>query len=188
MDKGGNVMGLDRFFSFFTPSLAVYTLMAMVPQENAASAFELKSQAFKARESIPAKYTCMGKDVSPGLSWTGAPPNTRSYAIICDDPDAPMGTWVHWVYYDIPPSASSLPEGMSVDAKPPPGGTSGVNDFGKLGYGGPCPPSGTHRYFFKLYALDKVLGLVPRASKADLEKAMQGHILAKTELMGTFKK
>jgi Raf kinase inhibitor-like YbhB/YbcL family protein len=181
-------MGMDSLFSFFTPSLAVYTLMAMVPQGNAASAFELKSQAFKARESIPAKYTCQGKDISPGLSWTGAPQNTRSYALICDDPDAPMGTWVHWVYYDIPPSASSLPEGMSSDAKPSLGGTSGVNDFGKSGYGGPCPPSGTHRYFFKLYALDKVLGLGPKASKADLEKAMEGHILGKAELMGTFKK
>jgi Raf kinase inhibitor-like YbhB/YbcL family protein len=181
-------MGMDRLFFFFTPSLAVYTLIAMVPQGGTASAFELKSQVFKAQGAIPSKYTCQGKDISPVLSWTGAPQNTKSYALICDDPDAPMGTWVHWVYYDIPPSVNSLPEGVSSDAKPSPGGTHGKNDFGKLGYGGPCPPSGTHRYFFKIYALDKLLGLEPKMSKADLMKAMEGHILGKTELMGTYKK
>jgi Raf kinase inhibitor-like YbhB/YbcL family protein len=181
-------MGMDRLFFFFTPSLAVYTLIAMAPQSSTASAFELNSQAFKAQGPIPSKHTCQGKDISPILSWTGAPQGTKSFALICDDPDAPMGTWVHWVYYDIPPSTTSLPEGISSDAKPSPGGTHGVNDFGKLGYGGPCPPSGTHRYFFKLYALDKVLSLGPKMSKADLLKAMEGHILGKTELMGTYKK
>jgi hypothetical protein len=186
--KGGLIMGMNHMLCLFTPSLAVYTLIAMVPQGGTASAFELKSQVFKAEGAIPSKYTCQGNDISPPISWTGAPPNAGSYALICDDPDAPMGTWVHWVYYDIPPSVHSLPEGISSHAKPSPGGTHGRNSFGKLGYGGPCPPSGTHRYFFKLYALDKVLGLNSGISKENLLKAMEGHILGQTELMGTYKK
>jgi Raf kinase inhibitor-like YbhB/YbcL family protein len=182
------IMGIDRMLFFFPPSLAVCTLIALLPQGGQASAFDLKSHGFKAQGAIPSKYTCDGKDISPPLSWTGVPHGAKSFALICDDPDAPLKTWVHWVYFDIPPSENNLPEGISPDENPAPGGTHGMNSFGKLGYGGPCPPSGTHRYFFKLYALDTALGLDPGISKKELLKAMEGHILGQTELMGTYKK
>ncbi|HPR54846.1 MAG TPA: YbhB/YbcL family Raf kinase inhibitor-like protein [Deltaproteobacteria bacterium] len=152
------------------------------------AAFELKSTAFSAGGAIPADYTCQGKDISPPLTWTGAPANTRSLVLICDDPDAPMGTWVHWVYYDIPPQVSSLPPGMPRVEKPEQGGTHGKSSFKDFGYGGPCPPSGTHRYFFRLYALDTMLKLESGAVKKDVLKAMEGHVLGTAELMGTYKK
>jgi len=149
---------------------------------------EIKSSAFGSGEMIPAKYTCDGADFSPQLEWSGSPAGTRSFALICDDPDAPMGTWVHWVIYDIPPTATMLAEGITREKDLPGGGTQGINDFRKIGYGGPCPPGGTHRYFFKLYALDTTLGLKPGITKDQLLKAMRGHILAEAQLMGTYRR
>lgn len=153
-----------------------------------AYAFELKSPAFTAGGTIPSLYTCQDKDISPPLIWSGTPKNTRSFALICDDPDAPMGTWVHWVCYNIPPSCSSLPEAYPKSERPALGGIHGKNSFGDFGYGGPCPSWGTHRYYFRLYALDTLLILKQGAGKKDVLKAMEGHVLAKTELMGTYKK
>lgn len=150
--------------------------------------FELTSTAFRAGEMIPPKYTCDGPDVSPPLAWTGVPQGAQSFALIVDDPDAPRGIWVHWVLYDIPAQESSLPEAMPSDPQLKNGARNGRNDFQRLGYGGPCPPSGTHRYFFKLYALDKKLGLPSGATKAEVLKAMEGHILGQAELMGTYKR
>jgi Raf kinase inhibitor-like YbhB/YbcL family protein len=147
---------------------------------------EIKSRAFGSGEMIAAKYTCDGADFSPPLEWTKGPAGTKSFALICDDPDAPMGTWVHWVIYDIPPTATMLAEGITREKDLPGGGTQGINDFRKVGYGGPCPPGGTHRYFFKLYALDAMLGLKPGITKDQLLKAMKGHILAETQIMGTY--
>ncbi len=149
---------------------------------------EIKSSAFGSGEMIPAKYTCDGADFSPQLEWSGSPAGTRSFALICDDPDAPMGTWVHWVIYDIPPTATMLAEGITREKDLPGGGTQGINDFRKIGYGGPCPPGGTHRYFFKLYALDSELGLKPGVTKDQLLKAMRGHILGEAQLMGTYRR
>ena len=150
-------------------------------------AFELKSSAFKAGETIPRKHTCDGQDLSPPLAWTDPPPGTKSLALVCDDPDAPAGTWVHWVLWDMPSSARSLPEGVPAQAKLEDGTRQGTNDFKKTGYGGPCPPRGApHRYFLKLYALDNVVGLPPGATKAALEKAMEGHTLGHSELMGRY--
>jgi len=153
---------------------------------------KLDSAAFAANASIPAKHTCEGDDVSPPLAWGGAPAGTRSFALIVDDPDAPdpaapKMTWVHWVLYDIPAPAASLAEGIE-PGELPAGTREGVNDWGRTGYGGPCPPIGRHRYFHKLYALDTVLGDLGRPKKAALEKAMQGHVLAEAVLVGTYQK
>jgi len=153
-----------------------------------ADGFALKSTAFAAGGMIPGLYTCQGRDISPPLSWTGAPSGTRSFALICDDPDAPMGTWVHWVYFNIPASVSSLPQAVPKTQKPSPGGVHGRSSFKDLGYGGPCPPWGTHRYFFRLYALDVLLDLKPEVEKGEVLKAMEGHVLGTAELMGTFRK
>jgi len=147
---------------------------------------ELTSTAFAQGEPIPRKYTCDGEDISPPLRWSDPPQGTQSFALIADDPDAPMGTWVHWVLYNLPAEARTLPEGIPAQAELPGGGQHGQNSWRRLDYGGPCPPSGTHRYFFKLYALDTALDLDPGASKEQLLKAMEGHILAHAELMGTY--
>ena len=149
---------------------------------------EIKSSAFGSGEMIPVKYTCDGSDFSPPLEWTAGPAGTKSFALICDDPDAPMGTWVHWVVYDIPPTTAMLAEGITRERELTGGGTQGINDFRKIGYGGPCPPGGTHRYFFRLYALDTLLGLKPGITKDQLLKAMKGHILAEAQLMGTYRR
>jgi len=148
--------------------------------------FELTSTAFAHGESIPRKYTCDGEDISPPLLWGDPPQGTQSFALIADDPDAPMGTWVHWVLYNLSAESRALPEAVPPDADLPDGSRHGQNSWGRLGYGGPCPPSGTHRYFFKLYALDRVLDLAAGASKEQLLQAMEGHILAQTELMGLY--
>lgn len=150
----------------------------------------LSSAAFSQQSAIPTKYTCEGADLSPPLNWTGLPPGTKSLALVVDDPDAPdpaapKTTWVHWVLYNLPPAAGGLPEGASVL---PPGTQQGLNDWQRTGYGGPCPPIGRHRYFHKLYALDTVLPDLGRPTKAALEKAMKGHILGQTELVGTYQK
>jgi Raf kinase inhibitor-like YbhB/YbcL family protein len=148
--------------------------------------FELTSAAFAAGEPIPPKYTCDGDDVSPPLEWTEPPAGTQSFALICDDPDAPVGTWVHWVLYNLPAGVRALPEAVPAVADLPDGGRHGNNSWRRLGYGGPCPPSGTHRYFFKLYALDTALDLAAGASKKELLGTMEGHVLAQAELMGVY--
>ena len=151
-------------------------------------ALEIYSTAFSEGEMIPTRYTCDGPDVSPDLSWSAVPETAKSLALICDDPDAPMGTWVHWVLFNIPSSASGLPAEMPSDAALENGARNGTNDFGRLGYGGPCPPGGTHRYYFKLYALDIELNLDSGVTKDQLLEAMQGHILAEGQLMGKYKR
>ena len=152
---------------------------------------QITSSSFSHQGSIPAKYTCEGSDTSPPLSWSGVPSGAKSLALIVDDPDAPdpkapKMTWVHWVIYDVLPQTSSLPEGGSRSI--PSGTREGLNDWKKTGYGGPCPPIGRHRYFHKLYALDRQLGDLGKADKPSLERAMQGHILAQATLMGTYAK
>ena len=149
---------------------------------------ELKvtSTAFQQGGIIPAQYTCDGADISPPLTWTGGPGGTQSYALIADDPDAPMGTWVHWVAYNIPATATSLPENVAKKESLSDGMVQGINDFKRYGYGGPCPPGGTHRYFFKVYALDTVLKTGPGLTKKKLLREIEGHILGQGELMGTY--
>ncbi len=150
---------------------------------------KVTSSAFTDGQPIPAKFTCEGKDVSPALQWTGAPPNTKSFALIADDPDAPAGTWVHWVLYDLPPNTSELAEGVAPKESLPNGAKQGINDFRKTGYGGPCPPPGKpHRYYFKVYALDAVLGLKTGTTKQDLTRAFANHVLAEGQLMGTYQR
>ncbi len=148
----------------------------------------LTSSAFQSGGPIPAQYTCMGQNGSPPLVWTDVPAATKSLALIVDDPDAPRGTWVHWVVYDLPPATKELPAGVPAREALVGGGRQGKNDFGQVGYGGPCPPSGTHRYYFKLYALNAELNLPAGASKQDLLKAMYGHILDEGQLLGRFSK
>lgn len=145
----------------------------------------ITSSAFLEGQPIPAAYTCDGEGKSPPLAWTGAPAGTRSFALIMDDPDAPMGTFVHWVIYNLPSKAAGLPEAMPRDARLADGSAQGRNSGGRVGYTGPCPPGGTHRYFSKLYALDIVLDDFP-AGKNELLKAMDGHILAQGQLVGTY--
>jgi len=150
---------------------------------------QLTSATFAEGELIPAKHTCDDKNVSPPLKWSGAPPGTKSLALIVDDPDAPAGTWVHWVLYDLPGSASELPEDLPKGQYLPNGAKQGLNDFKHLGYGGPCPPKGNpHRYLFKLYALDTSLDLKPGATKKELEGAIGKHVLAQGQLIGTYKR
>lgn len=154
--------------------------------------FTLSSPAFAHQGEIPAKYTCEGEDISPPLAWGGAPDRTRSFALIVDDPDAPdpkapQRTWVHWVLYNIPGTATGLPEGATRRTLPP-GTREGLNDWKRTGYGGPCPPVGRHRYFHKLYALDVELPDLGTPTKPVLERAMQGHTLARAELVGTYQK
>jgi Raf kinase inhibitor-like YbhB/YbcL family protein len=147
---------------------------------------DLKSSAFETGGMIPLKYTCDGSDVSPPLSWSAVPAKAKSLALIADDPDAPRGTWVHWVAWNIPATVSNLEEAVPKRDTFPNGMKQGTTDFRSIGYGGPCPPSGTHRYFFKLYALDTILNLQPGTTKKDLEKVMQSHVLAQAELMGKY--
>lgn len=150
-------------------------------------AFQISTTAFSAGESIPKKFTCDGSDVSPALAWTDPPAATQSFTLIMDDPDAPVGSWVHWVLYDLPPDARELPENVAKQEQLPTGARQGRNDFRNIGYGGPCPPPGKpHRYFFRLYALDAKLNLKSNASKADAGRTMQGHILAQSQLIGRY--
>jgi len=150
---------------------------------------ELSSSAFEEGESIPRKYTGDGTDVSPPLTWSEPPAGTQSLALVCDDPDAPRGTWVHWVLFNLPSDLRELPEHVPPDAVLKNQARQGRNDFGKIGYGGPAPPRGKpHRYFFKLYALDVVLPLTAGASRSQLLGAMEGHILAEGQLMGKYQR
>jgi len=149
---------------------------------------QLSSASFEEGGMIPRRHTCDGPDLSPPLAWSGVPAEAAALALICDDPDAPVGTWVHWVVYDLPPEVSGLAEGVPAQEVLDSGGRQGRNDFRRIGYGGPCPPSGTHRYYFKLYALDAKVGLSPGATKKRLLRAMEGHVLAEAQLMGRYKR
>jgi len=152
----------------------------------------LTSTAFSDGGEIPVQFTCQGEDRAPALAWAGVPENTRSLVLIVDDPDAPdpkapRMTWVHWVLYNLPPDARGLPEGATTQDLPA-GTADGINDWDRTGYGGPCPPIGRHRYFHKLYALDTVLEAMNRPTKAQVEAAMRGHVIAQAELVGTYQK
>jgi len=178
-------------------AFAVLILSASVTQsvhakEERAMTLKLTSSAFGHEGSIPKLHTCQGKDVSPPLAWSGVPENAKSLVLIVDDPDAPdpaapRMTWVHWVLYNIPPSATGLPQGVSPNELPE-GTLDGMSDFQSTGYGGPCPPIGRHRYFHKLYALDTVLPNLKKPRKADVEKAMKGHVVEQAVLVGTYQK
>jgi Raf kinase inhibitor-like YbhB/YbcL family protein len=150
---------------------------------------EITSSAFQAGQKIPTRYTCEGADVSPPLQWNGLPAGAKSLALICNDPDAPVGSWVHWVLYDLPVTTKDLAENVPALETLPSGAKQGINDFKRVGYGGPCPPPGKpHRYYFKLYALDAALMLKARATKQELLRAMDGHILAEARLNGTYQR
>jgi Raf kinase inhibitor-like YbhB/YbcL family protein len=152
-------------------------------------AFTLKSSAFVSGAEIAKKFTCEGPDVSPELDWSGPPAKTASYAVIMDDPDAPAGTWVHWVFWNLPANAHNLGEDIAKREQLEDGSRQGRNDFRKIGYNGPCPPPGkSHRYFFRLYALDAKLNLAAGATRQELDTAMKGHILGQAEYMGTFRR
>jgi len=157
-------------------------------QQQQKSELKLTSTAFKENEAIPRGYTCDGANVSPPLEWSGVPKSAKTIAIIAEDPDAPSGTWVHWVLYNLSADGLGLIENTPQTETLQGSGVQGKNDFDKIGYGGPCPPSGTHRYFFKFYALDSELPLKPGATKAEVEKAMEGHIVGQAQLMGTYRR
>lgn len=178
------------FISFVTAcSLSERAVQEPTKTNQQATKIELSSAAFANGQSIPKKYTCDGEDISPPLKWMNAPKETKSFALISDDPDAPAGTWVHWVIFNIPADVSELKENLPKTESVLGKAKQGINDFEKIGYGGPCPPSGKpHRYFFKLYALDTELNLSGKVKKEDLVKAMQGHILAEGQIMGTYQR
>ncbi len=162
----------------------VLVTLVLISLRMFAVSLTLSSPDFDDNSLIPAQFTCEGANVAPTLVWQDPPANTKSLALIMDDPDAPHGTWVHWVLFNIPPDTKQL----SAKNQAPQGAVSGANSWGNSGYGGPCPPSGTHRYFFKLYALDVTLPLSVKATKQDLTTAMQDHILASAQLVGLYKK
>ena len=168
------------------------TAAAELPKEDLMGQLQIRSSAFADGAEIPVQYTCEGSDVSPPLQWDGVTEKARSLVLIVDDPDAPdpkapKMTWVHWVLYNLPPEAGSFPAGI-VPQRLPSGTEEGTNDWRRTGYGGPCPPIGRHRYFFKLYALDRVLTGLDRPTKAEVEAAMQGHVVDEAVLMGTYQK
>lgn len=176
--------------TFNTVAGIIFTLAACTPKtppetptRDRIGSMELTSPAFSHGQPIPAKYTCDGEDVSPPLTIAGVPADAKSLALIVDDPDAPMGTWVHWIVYNISPSVQEIAEHAV-----PEGSLGGTTSWGQTGYGGPCPPSGTHRYFFKLYALDAALQSAAAPDKDSLERAMEGHLLAQAKLVGTYQR
>ncbi len=177
---------------FFVYSFAVVCCAAGQEKKSSnapgGAIMKLTSTAFSEGAMIPVKYTCDGANVSPPFTWAEIPQGAATFALICEDPDAPAGTWVHWVVYNIPAKATTLPEKMTPADTLADGTRQGISDFRKTGYGGPCPPGGTHRYFFKLYALDTALTPAPGMTKVQLLKAMEGHILAQAELMGRYKR
>jgi hypothetical protein len=167
--------------------VALVFLASHVANGQAAGKLDLKTTAFRTSGYIPRQFTCEGANASPALAWSDPPVGTLSFALIVDDPDAPMGTFVHWVVYNLPPTTRQLPEGAAGSGDLRDRGMQGVNDFSKSGYGGPCPPPGKpHRYFFRLYALDSKLNLKAGARRAEVDRAMKGHVLAQAELMGLF--
>lgn len=156
-------------------------------ERGAAMALKISSPDFSSGGTIPKQFTCDGADISPALEWSEPPAGTQSFSLIADDPDAPAGTWVHWVLFDLPVNARSLPQNIAKKEQTENGARQGRNDFGKVGYGGPCPPPGKpHRYYFKLYALDTKLNLKAGATKQDVESAQKGHVLAQGEWMGRY--
>lgn len=175
------------FFACILAACTNITAATSTPQEVPMS-LTLSSSAFAQGKSIPAEFSCKGRDISPALAWTGAPANTASFALILEDPDAPGGTFVHWVIYNIPAVSNGLAEAVAPQPTFDDGTAQGMNSGSRRYYMGPCPPSGTHRYFFRLYALDTRLDLAQGATADQLRKAMQGHVLAQGELMGTFSK
>jgi Raf kinase inhibitor-like YbhB/YbcL family protein len=161
----------------------------MTAREAERGGLQLTSPDFRHGEPIPARHTCDAEDRSPALAWSGVPVETRSFALICDDPDAPRGTWLHWLLYNLPAEAIELDAGVPQSPELPSGTRQGINDSGDVGYGGPCPPPGKpHRYFFRLHALDAVPNLPPGVNRADLEAAIAGHVLAVGTLMGTYER
>ena len=168
---------------FLTACAAAQGGTAVPPTEMA-----LSSSAFAEGADIPARYTCQGADISPPLAWQNVPADTQSFALIMEDPDAPLGTWVHWVLFNIPADQTGLDEALPTDARLPDGSQQGLNSWGQTGYGGPCPPSGTHHYYFTLYALDTLLPAEPGLTADGLREQMRGHILAEAQWMGVFSK
>jgi len=176
-------------FVFLLCAGSLYFSPSRAAESKIAASLQLMSSAFQNGAEIPRKYTCDADDVSPALRWDKVPAGTRAFALIADDPDAPAGTWVHWVVYDIPAEAKELAEGTAKTETLPSGAKQGINDFRKVGYGGPCPPPGSsHRYFFKLYALDAATNLKSRATKQQLLDAIKGHVLSEGELIGRYKR
>ncbi len=174
-------MGSSRVMVTVAIVISLIAIQATPGEEGTMSKFSVASKAFPHNGTIPSKYTCDGADVSPPLSIADIPKGTKSLALIVDDPDAPVGTWVHWLVWNIAADTREIPENTV-----PRGALQGTNDFRKQRYGGPCPPSGTHRYFFKLYALDTALPLAAGATKARIEESMKGHVLAQAELIGLY--
>jgi hypothetical protein len=182
--SAADIRGIARL----TLTIALIFLAAGASRATGSSTkLELKTTAFPPGSTIPTQFTCSGANISPDLSWNNPPPRTQSLVLIVDDPDAPAGTWVHWVVYDLPALARHLPEHVLPGDAVAGGGKQGVNDFSTNGYGGPCPPPGKpHRYFFRLYALDTTVALRAPVHRKDVDSAMKGHVLAQAELMGTF--
>jgi len=190
MDARGNVTGWSLGAALGLCFASNFSLATCAAAERIGKdAMELTSDAFIAGAAIPQKFTCEGKDASPPLKWSGVPAQAKSLALVADDPDAPVGTWVHWVLFDLPANATALPEDLPKTQHTSLGAKQGLNDFKRLGYGGPCPPPGKpHRYFFKLYALDVLLDLKPGSTKKEVERAMADHIINQTQLMGTYQR
>jgi Raf kinase inhibitor-like YbhB/YbcL family protein len=176
------------FFSIF--SICVFSCFSQSTEQiiSAGGSMELSSTAFKPGGMIPAKYTCDGSNISPPLKWSAIPPETKTFALICEDPDAPAGLWVHWLIYNLPGDVNELTENIPALEILPSGARQGQNDFGRIGYGGPCPPRGIHRYFFRLYALDEVLMPGAGVSRSGLLKAMEGHVLSEGQLIGKYQR
>ena len=189
----GLLVLLHRTLTALPPLIMVVVALVapaeVLGQKAASSKIELKTTSFTPGGFIPKRFTCEAADVSPTLTWTDPPLGTQSFAIIEDDPDAPSGTFVHWVVYDLPDAYRKLPEALSGNNQMPGGGRQGTNDFSRTGYNGPCPPPGRpHRYFIRLYAVDAILNLRPAATRKEVDAAMQGHILAQAELIGRFQR
>ncbi len=187
--QGATVRGMKmrQMVACFVIAMACAAGLHSASAADAGKSIQLTSPSFGEGRDIPAVHACDGRNISPALKWSGAPKETRSFALICEDPDAPGGTWVHWVVYGLPASVTELPVNVPPMENLPGVGMHGINSFGHLGYGGPCPPPGKpHHYYFRIYALDRDIGLKPKASRADLDKAMKGHILAEGKLMGTY--
>jgi len=179
---------ITKIFSLFLIGGMLTALPVLGQEEGIMGKIEVRSSAFSEGDRVPKEFTCDGADRSPPIEWSGVPANAQSLAILVDDPDAPAGDWVHWLVYDLSPALTRLNAGIPEGGRLPGGGSQGRTDFGALGYGGPCPPRGTHRYFFKVYALDAMLHLKPGATKKELLQAMQGHILTEGRLTGTYER
>lgn len=183
-----NIIKLLIITLFIILSVFLLVKSSLKAPSKEVNGMKISSPAFEHNDTIPSKYTCDGEDISPPLVFEEIPENTVSLALIADDPDAPMGTWVHWVMYNIPATSGGLAENIPPDSELKDGSLQGITDFRRIGYGGPCPPSGAHRYFFKLYALDKKLDLPSGAAKQQVEAAIKGHIIAQDHIIGIYKR